>query len=360
MPPHPSEPRRLLLTGGAGFIGGNFVHHWHARFPHDTLVVLDALTYAGHRGTLAPLEQTGAITFVHDDICNGLLVRDLLAAHDISHVVHCAAESHVDRSIAEPDAFIRTNVWGTHTLLEAARAVWCHHGRWREGVRFHQISTDEVFGALGPHDAPFTEQSPYQPSSPYSASKAAADHLVRAAGKTYGLPYTITHCANNYGPYQHPEKLLPHMLRRALYGQSLPLYGDGQQRREWLHVHDHCAMLERVLLADGVEGESFNIGGQAERTNMEAVAELCAVLDARVAADPLLAVRYPACPAARGVPSVSLVTHIVDRPGHDRRYALNGEKLAQRLGAIPQRSFNDGLAATVDWYLANEGWWRGL
>jgi dTDP-glucose 4,6-dehydratase len=332
------------------------VQYWHARHPHDTLVVLDALTYAGRRSTLAPLEQQGAITFVHDDIGNGPLVRELLATHGITHLVHFAAESHVDRSIAAPDAFIRTNVWGTHTLLEAARAVWCNQGRWREGVRFHHISTDEVFGALGAHDAPFTEASPYLPSSPYSASKAGADHLVRAAGKTYGLPYTITHCANNYGPYQHAEKLLPHMLRRALLGEPLPMYGDGLQQREWLHVHDHCTMLEQLLLAPNVLGESFNLAGYDERTNMDAVTQLCALLDARFAANPQLAPRYPACPAARGERCISLVTHVADRPGHDRRYALDGDKLRARLGVGPQIPFEQGLADTVDWYLAHAGW----
>ena len=345
------EVGAVLVTGGAGFIGANFVQHWCDARPHDRVLVLDLLTYAGDRARLAALESQGALTFVHGDITDGELVRDLLRQHDISLVVNFAAESHVDRSIAAPDAFVRTNVWGTHVLIESARSVWRHEGRWREGVRFHQVSTDEVFGALEPGDAPFTEQRAYNPSSPYSASKAAADHFVRAAGRTYGLPFTISHCANNYGPYQHAEKLIPHMVRRALSGESLPLYGDGAQTREWLHVHDHNAMLTPLLLAEDITGESFNLGGQAERTNADVVRLICEHLDARFTAEPELAERYPRCPSARGVSCRSLITHVADRPGHDRRYALDSSKFVSRFGAPRLMPFEQGLAATIDWYV---------
>jgi dTDP-glucose 4,6-dehydratase len=349
--------RILLVTGGAGFLGANFVQHWVSRHPGDRVVVLDALTYAGCRDTLAPLESAGRIMFVHGDILSAPLVQALFATHGVDHVVHFAAESHVDRSIAGPEAFVRTNVLGTHVLLEAARAAWCTSGLWRAGVRFHHISTDEVFGALDPHAAPVTEAAPYRPSSPYSASKAAADHLVRAYGHTYGLPYTISHCANNYGPYQFPEKLIPHMIVRALHGRPLPVYGDGRQRREWLHVHDHCVHLEALLLAN-VTSASFNIGGQAEVENIDVVRQLCAQLDAAFAADATLATRFPDCPAAHGASCVTLITHVTDRPGHDRRYALDAGALRALVGALPLRTVRDGLADTVRWYLQHESWWR--
>ncbi len=353
-----STSRSLLITGGAGFIGANFVHAWCAAFPRDRVVVLDALTYAGRRRTLAALEARGAIEFVHGDITDAPLVAHLFAAHDLTHVVNFAAESHVDRSIAEPDAFIRTNVWGTHVLLEAARSAWCAGGTWRQGVRFHQISTDEVYGALEPGDAPFTEQHPYRPSSPYSASKAAADHLVRAAGRTYGLPYSISHCANNYGPYQYPEKLIPFMVRQVLRGAPLTLYGDGRQTREWLHVHDHNAMLLHLLTDARGEGTSLNLGGQTECANVDVVQMICAQVDALFATDPTLAGRFPGCPAARGVPCASLVTHVADRPGHDRRYALDASAYVARFGTPSRIPFAEGLAATVAWSVHHDGWWE--
>ncbi|GAB1342487.1 dTDP-glucose 4,6-dehydratase [Gemmatimonas sp.] len=343
--------RSLLVTGGAGFIGANFVRYWCEHYDTDRVVVLDALTYAGDRARLADLEVRGAITFVHGDIGDGALVRTLLVQHAVTHVVHMAAESHVDRSIASPEAFVRTNVWGTHMLLEAVRSVWCQSGAWREGVRFHQVSTDEVFGALAPHDAPFTEASRYQPSSPYAASKAAADHFVRAAGRTYGLPFTISHCANNYGPYQYPEKLIPLMVRRALHGESLPLYGDGTQTREWLHVHDHSRQLAQLLLAPDIVGQSFNLGSRTERANAEVVQRICAHLDARFSERASLAARYPHCPAARGVSCASLVQHVADRPGHDRRYALDTTKYVERFGRTEIVGFEVGLGTTIDWYV---------
>lgn len=347
--------RSLLVTGGAGFIGANFVHWWASNHPDDRMVVLDALTYAGDRTRLAPLEARRAVTFVHGDIADRPLVESLLVQHAVTHVVHFAAESHVDRSIATPDAFVRTNVWGTHVLLEAVRAVWCRDGQWRPGVRFHQVSTDEVFGSLEPGATPFTERSPCAPSSPYSASKAAADHFVRAAGRTYGLPYSISYAANNYGPFQYPEKLIPFMVRQALAGAPLPLYGDGEQTREWLHVRDHNAMLAQVLLADDAAGESYNLGGQTECTNREVVQRLCAHLDARFAAEPALAARYPDCPAARGQACATLIRHVTDRPGHDRRYALDTGKYTQRFGPPALTPFESGLAETVAWLVQSGG-----
>lgn len=346
-PDRPVPARSVLVTGGAGFIGSHFVHAYGAAHPSDRVVVLDALTYAGRRDRLTALEEQGAITFVHGDICDAPLVAGLFAAHDITHVVHFAAESHVDRSIAGPDAFVRTNVWGTQVLLEAARGAWFAHGAWRAGVRFHQVSTDEVYGALEPGEAPFTERSPYRPSSPYSASKAAADHLVRAAGRTYGLPYSVSHCANNYGPHQHPEKLIPFMVRQALRGRPLPLYGDGAQTREWIHVDDHNRMLLRLLTDDACDGVTLNLGGGPERANARTVGLVCEAIDALFAADGALTARFPECPAAGGRSCRTLVTHVADRPGHDRRYALDISAYVARFGPPVLIPFERGLAETV-------------
>ena len=341
--------RRVLVTGGAGFIGAHFVHHWVAAHSADGVVVLDALTYAGNRALLAPLEARGAITFVHGDIGDAPLVARLLAEHDIDTVVHFAAESHVDRSIADPMAFVRTNVLGTQVLLDACRAAWREHGTWRAGVRFHHVSTDEVFGALGPDDPPFTERSPYAPNSPYSASKAASDLLVRAAMHTYGLPATLSWCSNNYGPWQVAEKLIPLMITHALHGQPLPVYGDGQQVRDWLHVRDHCAALEAIVCR-AEPGEGFVIGGRSEVVNLELVRTLCRLVDEAFAADPGLAARYSACPAARGARCETLVAFVTDRPGHDRRYAIDPRQIEARLGFRPLRSLEEGLRETVRWY----------
>ncbi|MBY0490078.1 MAG: dTDP-glucose 4,6-dehydratase [Gemmatimonadaceae bacterium] len=346
--------RSLLVTGGAGFMGSHFVHYWAEHHAGDRLVVLDALTYAGNRTSLANLEASGRVVFVHGDVCDRELVSAVLRAHDVTTVVHFAAESHVDRSIASADAFVRTNVWGTQVLLDAVRDAWCEQGAWRSGVRFHQISTDEVYGDLAPGAAPFTEASLYRPSSPYSASKAAADHFVRAAGRTHGLPYSISHCANNYGPRQYPEKLIPLMLTHALHGKPLPIYGSGLQQREWIYVNDHSAAVESILLAD-VAGESFNIGSGRECTNLELVRALCAELDARFAADAALRARYPECPAARGSACAALVTHVADRPGHDMRYALDATKLRERVGWRAAESLETGLRRTVEAFLSGAG-----
>lgn len=351
--------RRLLVTGGAGFIGTNFVHYRHRSRPHDFIVVLDALTYAGNLAGLEPLLQDGVVQFVQGDICDTELVVDLLERHQIDTVVHFAAESHVDRSIAGPDAFVTTNVLGTHSLLKAARKVWLEKRRNAEDVRFHHISTDEVFGSLDPEAPAFREEDPYAPNSPYAATKAAADHLVRAYHHTYGLPVVTTNCSNNYGPYQYPEKLLPLMLINALAGKPLPIYGDGRNVRDWLYVEDHCRGIELVL-DRGQLGRTYNIGGESERANIDLVNSLCAQLDAVFAHEPALRERFPDCPAASGGRTAELIRFVADRPGHDRRYAINPGRIRSELGFAPSESLASGLRKTVAWYLDHEDWWRGL
>jgi dTDP-glucose 4,6-dehydratase len=344
----------LLVTGGAGFIGANFVHYWRQHHPQDGVVVLDALTYAGNR---ANLDGLNSVEFVHGDIRDTALVEKLLADHAIDTIVHFAAESHVDRSIHGPAAFVDTNVIGTLSLLMAARAAWLSGS----GVphRFHHVSTDEVYGTLGPNDPAFSETTAYAPNSPYSASKAASDHLVRAWHHTYGLQVTTSNCSNNYGPFQFPENLIPLFLISALHGRPLPIYGDGMQIRDWLHVEDHCRGIEATLLKGRV-GETYNIGGGAELPNLTVIETLCAAVDAAFAADPGLAARFPDSPAAKGLPTASLKTFVTDRPGHDRRYAIDETKARAELGYAPARTFDQGFAETLGWYLANEGWWRAV
>lgn len=345
----------LLVTGGAGFIGANFVHFWRARHPSDGVIVLDALTYAGNPANLDGLE---GVELVHGDIRDQALVEKLLVEHRVDTLVHFAAESHVDRSILGPDAFIDTNVIGTHSLLKAARTAWLDKGS-GQPHRFHHISTDEVFGTLGPQDPAFHEDTPYAPNSPYSASKAASDHIVRAYHHTYGLQVTTSNCSNNYGPYQFPEKLIPLFLLNALEGRPLPIYGDGMQVRDWLHVEDHCLGISLILECNAV-GECFNIGGGAELPNVTVIDTLCTAVDAAFAADPGLARRFPGAPAAKGRTSATLKTHVTDRPGHDRRYAIDERRIANRLGYKPARDFATGLRQTIRWYLDNEGWWRAV
>jgi dTDP-glucose 4,6-dehydratase len=351
--------RRLLVTGGAGFIGGNFVHYWVREHPNDGLVVLDALTYAGNVAPIAELPSAGGMVFVHGDIIDAKLVATLLDEHNIDTIVHFAAESHVDRSIVEPGAFVRTNVVGTQVLLDAARIAWRVGERWRPNIRFHHVSTDEVYGSLAPADAPFTERTPYAPNSPYAASKAASDHLVRAYHHTYGLPTTISNCSNNYGPYQFPEKLIPLIIVNALRGVALPIYGDGRQVRDWLFVEDHCMAIERILNAE-TPGRTFNVGGRAEHENVHIVNELCQLIDQRFLTDPSLREQFPECPAASNRSCSELVAYVRDRPGHDRRYAIDPTVLSQELGFEPTETLHTGLARTVDWYLANEPWWRSV
>ena len=331
--------RKLLITGGAGFIGANFVHHWTARHPSDQITVLDALTYAGSRLNLAGLEGREGFRFVHGDICDETLVHQLMRERAIDTVVHFAAESHVDRSIDGPDAFIHTNIVGTHALLKAAKAAWAG----KPGTfRFHHVSTDEVYGSLGPQDPAFHEHTPYDPSSPYSASKAASDHLVRAYHRTYGLPVTLTNCSNNYGPYQFPEKLIPVIILNALAGRPIPVYGDGKNVRDWLFVADHCSAIEQVL-EKGRLGDTYNVGGNSERTNLWIVQVICKLLDERR-------------PGSGHRPHEQLVSFVQDRPGHDRRYAIDISHIQRELGWRPTEDLASGLAKTVDWYLSHLDW----
>jgi dTDP-glucose 4,6-dehydratase len=345
--------KRLLVTGGAGFIGTNFVRHWRGGHADDVIVVLDALTYAG---STANLEGVADVDFVHGDIRDQALVERLLADRQIDTLVHFAAETHVDRSIHGPDAFIDTNVSGTHALLKAAKAAWLDRGSGRPH-RFHHVSTDEVYGSLGPDDPAFTETTPYAPNSPYAASKAASDHFVRAYGQTFGLQVTLSHCSNNFGAYQHPEKLIPLFLINALHGRALPVYGDGLNVRDWLAVEDHCRAIA-LILERGRAGERYNIGGGSELTNLSLVDSLCAVIDRAVGADPVLRRRFAHTPAALGQATSSLLTFVQDRLGHDRRYAIDDSKIRLELGYRPGQDFASSLASTLNWYLAREDWWR--
>jgi dTDP-glucose 4,6-dehydratase len=352
------EPRNLLITGGAGFIGANFVRHWLTKRADGRVVVFDALTYAGNAENLAGLAADRRYHFVKGDICDEAAVRVLLQQYQIDTVVNFAAESHVDRSILGPDDFIRTNVVGTHSLLKAVKSLWID----KHSVpahRFHHVSTDEVYGTLGPTDAAFDEASRYAPNSPYSASKASSDHLVRAYHKTYGLDTTVSNCSNNYGPYQFPEKLVPLTIVNILMGEPLPIYGDGLQRRDWLHVEDHCVAIA-MALKHGRSGEVYNIGGNSETTNIEVVRTLCALIDRSFVDRADLHSMFPAAPAVLAKRSVDLITHVRDRQGHDRRYAINYEKAKAELGYMPARVLERGLRETVDWYLANTRWWQAL
>jgi dTDP-glucose 4,6-dehydratase len=317
-----NAPRRLVVTGGAGFIGANFVHYWCQQYPNDRVVVLDALTYAGNRQNLALVDQHPNFRFVKGDICDRPIVDALLQEEGIDTLVHFAAESHVDRSILGPDAFVRTNVVGTFTLLEAFRQHWLSANK-PNSYRFHHVSTDEVYGSLNPEDPAFSETTPYAPNSPYSASKAGSDHLVRAYYHTYGMPTTMTNCSNNYGPYHFPEKLIPLICINILLGKPLPVYGDGQNVRDWLYVKDHCSAVDTVLHM------------------------VCELMDE-------LAPNLPVRPAKE------LITFVKDRPGHDRRYAINSTKLQTELGWVPSVTVQEGLRQTVAWFLANQEWWQPL
>jgi dTDP-glucose 4,6-dehydratase len=329
----------ILVTGGAGFIGSNFVLHWLAHEPRS-IFNLDALTYAGNPQNLSSLAQNPAYTFVHGDIADAVLVADLFRQCRPAAVVHFAAESHVDRSIHTPEKFIRTNIIGTFQLLHAAREYWVGLlPSERDAFRFLHVSTDEVYGSLGPQDPAFSETTAYAPNSPYSASKAGSDHLVRAYHHTYGLPTLITNCSNNYGPRQFPEKLIPLMIINALEGKPLPIYGDGLNVRDWLYVEDHCEAI-RTVLAKGRPGETYNIGGRSERTNLEIVNTICDVLEQE----------------RPGRDYRSHITFVTDRPGHDRRYAIDSTKMETELGWEPRESFQTGIRKTVRWYLQNMDW----
>ena len=339
---------RVLVTGGAGFIGSAVIRHIVIDLGWDVLNV-DKLTYAGNLSSLEAVESASNYTFLQADICDAKAMSEAFEQFQPSAVMHLAAESHVDRSIDGPSEFIQTNIVGTSVLLEAARAYWLSlTGPAKEAFRFHHISTDEVFGDLEGTEDLFTEVTPYAPSSPYSASKAASDHLVRAWGRTYGLPVLITNCSNNYGPYHFPEKLIPLIILNALEGKALPVYGDGSQIRDWLYVEDHARALAEVV-SKGEVGETYNIGGHNEKQNIEVVRTVCSLLDELI-------------PEGRkGIGAYAdLITYVKDRPGHDVRYAIDASKIAADLGWLPQESFESGLRKTVEWYLANEGWWRAV
>jgi dTDP-glucose 4,6-dehydratase len=347
---------RLLITGGAGFIGANFVHYWARDHPDDRMVVLDALTYAGNRSSLPQLDESH-LRFVEGDIREQTRVEEILRAERIDTIVHFAAESHVDRSISGPELVVEVNLVGTLRLLEAARSVWLEDGA--PNHRFHHVSTDEVYGTLGPEDPAFTERTPYAPNSPYAASKAAADHLVRAYHETYGLATTISNCSNNYGPYHFPEKLIPLFIVNLLEGRDLPVYGEGVNVRDWLHVEDHCRGIE-CILEKGSVGNVYNVGTRNELNNLEVVEQLCLAVDAAFAGDAGLAERFPAAPPAHGVECSSRIRFVRDRPGHDMRYAIDPTKLEDELGFEAAVDFAGGLDTTVRWYLDNERWWRQI
>jgi dTDP-glucose 4,6-dehydratase len=347
------NPTNVLVTGGAGFIGSNFVRHLLRTEPGLRVFNLDALTYAGSLENLKNLpdmemrarkaDASSSHTFIKGNISNRELVAGLLKTHRIDTIVHFAAETHVDRSIAEPDLFVKTNVLGTQILLETAWQYWgVERALKGHDTRFHHISTDEVFGSLGPDENAWTEDAPYAPHSPYAASKASSDHLVRAYGHTYGLPFTITNCSNNYGPYQFPEKFIPLMISNALTGKSLPIYGDGKQVRDWLHVDDHCEAIATVV-RNGRPGETYNVGGGVQPTNLEIVEMLCSTLD-------------EALPNSKYVPHRSLIEFVADRPGHDRRYAIDCAKIRTELGWRPRHTLQEGLKMTIAWYLTNQEW----
>jgi dTDP-glucose 4,6-dehydratase len=332
----------IFVTGGAGFIGSNFVLDWLAQYDEPVLNV-DKLTYAGNLNNLASLHDDVRHQFVHADICDTDVMLALLQKHQPNAIVHFAAESHVDRSIYGPAEFVRTNINGTFSLLEAARTYWSQlQAAEKQGFRFLHVSTDEVFGSLSPDDAPFSETTAYAPNSPYSASKAASDHLVRSYHHTYGLPTLSTNCSNNYGPFHFPEKLIPLVIANALAGKPLPIYGDGQQVRDWLYVGDHCAAIRQVL-ERGKPGETYNIGGWNEQTNLDVVHTLCDMLD-------ILR------PKATGANYRAQITYVADRPGHDRRYAIDARKIERELGWKPSETFNTGIKKTVQWYLDNQSW----
>jgi len=337
--------KKILVTGGVGFIGSNFIRYLQRNEPELEIVNLDLLTYAGSLENLKDLPHPETYHFVKGDICNQQLVESLLRDEQINTIIHFAAESHVDRSLQGPGAFVQTNIVGTYTLLEAARQVWLMEKTLGDApVRFHHISTDEVYGSLAPKDPAFTESTPYDPNSPYAASKASSDHLVRSYAHSFGLPITISNCSNNYGPYQFPEKLIPLMILNALTGKPLPVYGDGMQIRDWLYVEDHCEAIWTII-QKGKSGESYNIGGGNQPPNIEIVNTICEIMDEK---------------GLPHKPHAQLITHVADRPGHDRRYAMNIEKIQRELDWTPTYTLQEGLRKTVTWYLEHINWLNAI
>jgi dTDP-glucose 4,6-dehydratase len=335
-------PEVLLVTGAAGFIGSNFVHYWLKEYPTSKIIALDALTYAGNKDNLKALLPNPNFEFVHGDILDTDEIEQLLVDNNVDTLVHFAAESHVDRSIHGPDAFFKTNIEGTHSLLKAAKKVWLDEGIKKH--RFHHVSTDEVYGTLTPDAPAFTEQNQYLPNSPYAASKASSDHIVRSYHHTYGLNTTVSNCSNNYGPYQFPEKLIPLVIANCLDGKALPIYGDGQQIRDWLFVDDHNKGID-LIIRNGQVDNTYNIGGNNEWANIDIVSLICQLMDEH----------HP-----DGAPHKQLITYVTDRLGHDRRYAINATKITNELGYAPQETFETGIRKTVQWYIQNEQWWRRI
>lgn len=337
------ETKNIMVTGGAGFIGSNFVHYWLKEYPQKKIVVLDALTYAGNKANLNSVLEQPNLEFIHGDILDNKRVVHLLLEHDIETIVHFAAESHVDRSIHGPDAFFRTNIEGTHSLLKAAKEVWLDQ-EFTRPHRFHHVSTDEVYGTLTPDAPAFTETHQYLPNSPYAASKAGSDHVVRSYQHTYGLNTTISNCSNNYGPYQFPEKLIPLVIANCLDAKPLPIYGDGKQIRDWLFVDDHNRGIDKIIHS-GKTDNCYNIGGNNEWTNIDIVTLICEIMDEL---------------NPKGSPHSKLITFVKDRAGHDRRYAINAAKISSDLNYCPVETFETGIRKTIQWYLENEYWWRGI
>ncbi|NND91129.1 MAG: dTDP-glucose 4,6-dehydratase [Granulosicoccus sp.] len=350
--------RRMLVTGAAGFIGANFVRYWLDKHPEDVIVVVDALTYAGNRANLeGVLGQRCSL--VACDINETETIKSLLREHKLDTIVHFAAESHVDRSIEGPDVFIEANILGTHSLLKAARQVWQSEGQAADNHHFHHVSTDEVYGTLTMEEPAFSEDTPYAPNSPYSASKASSDFLVRSYHHTYGMNVTTSNCSNNYGPYHFPEKLIPLIIINLLHGKSLPIYGDGKNIRDWLYVEDHARGIE-LILDKGRIGETYNIGGVNEWANIDIVKLICRLMDERFTDDPTLGKRFSQCPAATGIPCDSLITFVTDRAGHDFRYAIDTTRIREELGYTPSITFENGIRNTLDWYLSNPAWWQAI
>jgi len=350
--------RKILVTGAAGFIGSNFIHHWLNNHELDKIVALDNLTYAGNKANIREQISQGSIDFIRGSICDLPLVKQLMTDHSIDTIVHFAAESHVDRSIASPDIFLQTNIIGTHSLLKVAQEIWLEELKIEDHI-FHHVSTDEVYGSLKTDDPAFNESQQYSPNSPYAASKASSDHLVRAYHKTFGLKVTTSNCSNNYGPYQFPEKLIPLCILNILKGLPLPIYGDGKQVRDWLYVEDHCRGIEKII-SKGKRGETYNIGGNNEWSNIDVVTLICQIMDLYFERNGQLHLSFPNCPCSKGMESESLITYVDDRPGHDRRYAIDASKIIKQLDFQPIENFESGIKKTVDWYLNNNTWWESI
>lgn len=349
--------RNLLITGGCGFIGSNFVNYWAARYPTDKIVILDALTYAGNKANIATVLTQKNVEFIHGNICDSNLLNDIFPKFNIDTVVHFAAESHVDRSITEPDAFIKTNIIGTHNLLMASKQYWFDNNVNKH--HFHHISTDEVYGSLTSSELPFKETNQYQPNSPYAASKASSDHLVRSYFETFGLNATISNCSNNYGEFHYPEKLIPLTITNILNNKAIPIYGDGKQIRDWLWVEDHCRGIESIL-NKGTYGEVYNIGGNNEWTNIDIVNLICKNMNFQFSKNQALIDKYPNAISVHNNQAEQLITYVKDRLGHDKRYAIDASKIERSLNFKPSINFEDGLDKTILWYLEHQTWWAKI